>query len=119
VQYKALAGFKAAVHENVRIEPGATVRIDTRMEVGAVQQSILVSAEATTLRSDDAKMQNTVPDELIEGLPAVVSDNMRSPFDLAVITAGVNGGRPGFPDRRGTGRVVWGDAGWRDPLCGR
>jgi hypothetical protein len=97
-------GFKAAVHENVRIEVGATVRINTILEVGAVQQSILVSAQGTVLRSDDAKVQNTVPDELIEGLPTVVSDNMRSPFDLAVITAGVNGGDQDF-------RIAGGQAG--------
>src|SRR5207253_7603195 len=89
-------GFKTAIHEKVRLEAGSTARLDTRLEVGAVQQSIEVSATATQVQSDNAKVQNTVSDELIEGLPTVVSDNMRSPFDLAVITAGVNGGDQDF-----------------------
>jgi hypothetical protein len=89
-------GFKTAIHENVRLEAGSTARLDTKLEVGSVQQSIEVSASATELQSDNAKVQNYVSDELIEGLPTVMSDNMRSPFDLAVITAGVNGGDQDF-----------------------
>src|SRR5262249_3189321 len=76
-------GFKTAVHEKVRIEAGSVARLDTKLEVGAVQQSIQVSAEASQLQSDDAKIQNTMSDIMIEGLPTVVAGNMRSPFDLA------------------------------------
>jgi hypothetical protein len=89
-------GFKSSVHENVRLEAGATTRLDTRLEVGAVQQSIEVSADVTELQSDNAKIQNMMSDEMIEGLPTVVSGNMRSPFDLAAITAQVNGGDQDF-----------------------
>jgi hypothetical protein len=40
---------------------------------------------------DDAKLHNDIPNELIQDLPTVVSGNMRSPFDLANLTAGVQG----------------------------
>ncbi|MBI3209463.1 MAG: TonB-dependent receptor [Candidatus Solibacter usitatus] len=89
-------GFKTAIHDNVRIETGMTVRLDTNLDMGAVQQTVIVSAEVSALRTDDAKVMNTVDDVLIEGLPTVMSDNMRSPFDLAGITAGVNGGDQDF-----------------------
>ncbi len=89
-------GFKNAVHDGIALEAGATVRIDTKLPVGTVQQSISVSAEATALQTDDAKVQNVIPDRMIEGLPTVVSGNMRSPFDLAAITAQVNGGDQDF-----------------------
>ncbi|MGC4051917.1 MAG: TonB-dependent receptor [Paludibaculum sp.] len=97
--YKVLVekqGFKSAAHEGVRIEAGATVRLDTKLDVGGVTQTVLVTAESSTLRTDDAKIQNTVDDVLIEGLPTVVAGNMRSPFDLAGITAQVNGGDQDF-----------------------
>ncbi|MGH9722808.1 MAG: TonB-dependent receptor [Bryobacteraceae bacterium] len=89
-------GFQSAIHDNVRLEAGTTVRLDTTLEVGAVRQAILVSAESSVLQTDDAKVRNTMSDALIEGLPTVVAGNLRSPFDLAAITAQVNGGDQDF-----------------------
>jgi len=91
-----IEGFRTSVRDNVTIEAGTTVRLDTKLEVGAVQQSVQVSAQTTELQTDDAKILNTMSDILIEGLPTVVSGNMRSPFDLASITAQVNGGDQDF-----------------------
>ena len=90
------AGFKSVVHNQVMLEAGATVRLDTRLELGAVRQAIEVTADVTELQSDNAKIQNTMSDLMIEGLPTVVAGNMRSPFDLATITAQVNGGDQDF-----------------------
>src|SRR5262245_48621999 len=42
-----IEGFKVSVHENVTLEAGATVRLDTRLEIGAVQQTIEVSAQSS------------------------------------------------------------------------
>lgn len=89
-------GFTSFAAGELRIEAGGTQRITARLEIGAVQQTIEVSAVATQLQADDAKVQNTVPDFMIESLPTVVSDNMRSPFDLANLTAGVSGGDQDF-----------------------
>ncbi len=85
-------GFKTAVQENVRVTAGATVRIEVKLEVGTVQQSIEVSAQSTQLATDNAKAQNAMSNKLIEGLPTVVMGTLRSPFTLASMTAGVNGG---------------------------
>jgi hypothetical protein len=89
-------GFKTFIYNNVRLEAGATVRLDATLEIGAVRQSIEVTADVTELQSDDAKIQNTMSVIMIEGLPTVVAGNMRSPFDLAGITAQVNGGDQDF-----------------------
>ena len=89
-------GFKTTVHNKIMLEAGTTARLDTKLQVGAVEQSIRVSAESTQLQTDNAKIQNVMSDEMIEGLPTVVSGNMRSPFDLAAITAQVNGGDQDF-----------------------
>jgi hypothetical protein len=89
-------GFKTFIYNNVRLEAGATVRLDTTLEIGAVRQSIEVTADVTELQSDNAKIQNTMSEIMIEGLPTVVAGNMRSPFDLGGITAQVNGGDQDF-----------------------
>jgi hypothetical protein len=89
-------GFKTSARNSVRIEAGASARLDTRLEVGEVRQTIEVSATGASLQTDNAKIQNTMSDAMIEALPTVMSDNMRSPFDLAAITAQVNGGDQDF-----------------------
>src|SRR6266404_2652576 len=91
-----MEGFRTSIRDNVTLEAGGTARLDTKLEVGAVQQTIEVSAHSSQLQADDAKVLNSISDRLIEGLPTVVSGNMRSPFDLAGITAGVNGGDQDF-----------------------
>jgi hypothetical protein len=91
-----ITGFRTSQHDKVTLEAGSSARLDTKLEVGAVQQTVEVSAESSLLQADDAKVLNSISDRLIEGLPTVVSGNMRSPFDVAGITAGVNGGDQDF-----------------------
>ncbi len=91
-----LPGFKSVTHSNVALDAGATGRVDSKMEVGNVQQSVNVVAESSLLQTDDAKLGNSMADAMIEALPTVVSGNMRSPFDLAAITAQVTGGDQDF-----------------------
>jgi len=79
-------GFKTAIRDNVRLGTGSTVRLDTELEIGSVQQSIEISGQSSQLQTDSAKISNQIPNKLIEDLPTVVSGNMRSPFDLANIT---------------------------------
>src|SRR5262249_23994503 len=90
------AGFKSAVHNNVRVEAGASARLDAKLDVGEVRQTVEVRASSAQLQIDNAKIQNTISDRMIEALPTVMADNMRSPFDLAAITAQVNGGDQDF-----------------------
>ena len=89
-------GFKSTARDNVRLESGSTVRLDTQLELGSVQQSIEIQGQSSQLQTDSAKIANQIPNKLIEDLPTVVSGNMRSPFDLANITAQVSGGDQDF-----------------------
>src|SRR5260370_18899422 len=91
-----IEGFRTSRRDDVMLEAGATVRLDTKLEVGAIQQSVQVSAQTSDLQTEDEKIMNTISDRLIEGLPTVVSGNLRSPFDPASITAQVNGGDQDF-----------------------
>jgi len=91
-----LPGFKSSVHNNIELEAGSTDRVNAKLEIGNVQQSVDVVSESSLLQTDDAKIGNSMADAMIEALPTVVSGNMRSPFDLAAITAQVNGGDADF-----------------------
>ena len=82
--------------DHATIDAGGTVRLDTRLQVGSLKQSIEVSAGGFLLQTDDAKMQNEISDRMIEGLPTVVSGSLRSPFDLKGITATVTPGDQTF-----------------------
>ena len=70
--------------------------LGAKLELGAVQQSVEVSAGNTMLDADGGKLHNDVSSRLIEGLPTVVDGRMRSPFDLAILTAGANGAGDDF-----------------------
>jgi hypothetical protein len=92
----AIAGFKTAVFDRATIDAGGTIRLDAKLEVGNLHQAIEVNADNFLLQTDDAKMQNEISDKMIEGLPTVVSGSLRSPFDLAAITATVSPGDQTF-----------------------
>ncbi|HYW43942.1 MAG TPA: TonB-dependent receptor [Bryobacteraceae bacterium] len=84
-------GFKTTIQDVIELGAGMTARLSPRLEVGTVQQTVEVSAQSSVLQMDDAKLHNDIPDKLIQDLPTVVSGSMRSPFDLANLTAGVQG----------------------------
>src|SRR5713226_5919071 len=71
-----MEGFKAHIRDNVTLEAGSPVRLDTKLEVGAVQQSIEVTADSTLLQADNAKIVNSMSDRLIEGLPTISRSDM-------------------------------------------
>ncbi len=113
-------GFKSSIQTGVQVELGATTRVDVKLEVGTVQQSIEVSAQSTMLALGNPRVQNTMDDAMIEGLPTVVMGAMRSPFSLASLTAGVNGGEGSATDIYGQDLRIGGgqQAGWGVTLDG-
>jgi hypothetical protein len=78
----SLEGFRSANVEGVRLNAGASARIDVTMDLGAVTETINVVAESTLLQTEDAKVSTNIPNELIDQLPLVVGGAMRSVFDL-------------------------------------
>ncbi len=68
------AGFKSSVHNNVRVEAGASARVDAKLEVGEVRQTIEVQESSAQLQIDNAKIQNTISDRMIEELPTVMDN---------------------------------------------
>ena len=95
-----LAGFRAIRRQGVKVETGETVRLDFRLEVGALKDAVTVNADAPALRANGSLGQ-IISAEKIENLPL----NGRSVITLASLVPGValppaspfpriNGGRP-------------------------
>ena len=84
-------GFKKTTHDAATLGAGSTLRFDVKLEIGSIQQTVIVQGNNSQLTTDDGKLRNEIPSKLIADLPTAVAGNMRSPFDLANLTAGVQG----------------------------
>src|SRR5579863_3266685 len=83
----AATGFKRFVEGGVTLSAGSTARIDARLEVGSVGESIEVIATAAQLQTENAKISTAVQNQLVDELPLVVGGVMRSPYDLVAVAA--------------------------------
>ena len=79
------SGFKRHVNNNVRITTNEREQIDVVMEVGAVDQSVTVSAEASMLETATASTGQVINARQIENMPI----NGRAPLVLAQLAYGV------------------------------
>jgi hypothetical protein len=96
-----LQGFTSSKREGVRVATGESVRVDTRLGVGAVREAVVVTGDAPLLRRETASLGQMVDQEKIANLPL----NGRTFITLAGLVPGValppnsffpriNGGRP-------------------------
>jgi outer membrane receptor protein involved in Fe transport len=83
-------GFKAAVRSNIVVAAGSTVTINAQLEVGAITESIQVTATLDMLQTSTAKVSTAVSNKMVDQLPLVVGGAMRGAFDLALITPQAN-----------------------------
>ena len=86
-------GFKKTVRENVVLTAASTVRVDGRLELGQVSETVEVRSEVAQIQTENSKITTAVQNKLVDELPLVVGGAMRSPFDLVTIT----------PEARGSG----------------
>jgi hypothetical protein len=64
-------GFKAYVQDNVAVSVDTEVRVDARLEVGEVNQTVEVSAEAGLLKTERSDVATTYSDKVITELPVL------------------------------------------------
>lgn len=64
-----LSGFKKAVRENVQVDVNTTIRVDFRLEVGDLSESITVSSEAPALQTDRADTGRIIQGKQIQDMP--------------------------------------------------
>ncbi len=85
-------GFKRASNDKVQVTSGSTLRLDFKMELGAVSESVQVTAQASSLETESTRVATSLTTKLIEDLPLVVAGQIRNVFNLAVIAPEVKTG---------------------------
>ncbi len=90
-----MPGFKRAVQPPVEMTVKARIRVDLKLEVGEVSQTVEISAAAPLLKTDTAEVSNLVNNEQLQALP----DLNRNFLAMSVLT-------PGALRTYNTGRVV-------------
>src|SRR2546425_6912860 len=86
-------GFKKTILDHVVLTAASTVRVDGRLEIGQVSETVEVRADAAKVQTENAKITTAVQNKLVDELPLVVGGALRSPFDLVSITPEARGGR--------------------------
>jgi hypothetical protein len=86
-------GFKKVVRDGIVLTAASTVRVDARLEVGQVTETVEVRADVAQVQTENSKITTAVQNKLVDELPLVVGGALRSPFDLVSIT----------PEARGSG----------------
>ncbi len=87
----ASAGFKRFIQQNVVVSASTTVRVDAQLQLGQVSEQIEVSAAASVIQTENAKVSTQVQNKLVDELPLVVAGAMRSPFNLVSVVAEARG----------------------------
>ena len=77
-----VTGFKQAVHEHIEVHAGDKVQMDLKLEVGAVTESVNVTAETEQLRTATASMGQTINTIEARDLP-IMGRNTYMLADLA------------------------------------
>ena len=97
-----ITGFKTLTMSNVEVGVDQRVRIDLKLEVGAMTESVSITAETPLLQTSSSELGTTVGDEQIEALPL----NGRNFVNLTRTVPGVLRGIPGA-NIDGAGSLAW------------
>jgi carboxypeptidase family protein len=85
-------GFKTYSAPNIALSAGDRARVDAKMEVGDVTQTVEVSGTvAPALQTDTSTIGSIVPSEAVEDLPL----NQRNIIKLVQLSPGATEGQPG------------------------
>lgn len=95
-----VAGFKTYNRVGLDLAAAQTMRIDIALEVGAVGDSVTVTAEASLLKTEDSAVvhnvtvsqMNNLPILSVGGTGTAASSGFRDPFALAAMIPGINYG---------------------------
>ena len=79
------AGFKTVRNTALTLDEGQTLRLDVRMELGAVSESVEVTAQGGLLSTETTSVSTVVPNQRVMDLPLAG----RNPLALANLVPGV------------------------------
>src|SRR5688572_21239644 len=81
-----LPGFRTFTTRDITVNIGAIVRVDARLALGSLEESVVVTGEAAILQADSAALQSVTTAQALENLPI----NGRSYQSLLTLTPGVS-----------------------------
>ena len=64
-----LTGFRPIEQQNVVVAAGATARVDLRLQLGQLEESVIVTGEAPLLDTTSALRQTALSQEVLQTLP--------------------------------------------------
>src|SRR3954452_6101333 len=73
-----LAGFKRVVRDGVIVAVNTTVRVDFKLEVGALEESVTVQAESPVLQTDRSDTGRIIESKMVTDLPLSFNRNFQS-----------------------------------------
>ena len=86
------AGFTRFVQQGIRIQVAQVARIDVKLQIGSTTESVLVTADAPLLRTENAEQSSTISRESLLNLPvnfsAVAGGGIRNPLSFVMLTPG-------------------------------
>jgi hypothetical protein len=83
-------GFKTAVQSSVTLELNQRARLDIGMQVGVVNETVTVSADAALLQTDTTQVGSVISAETIVNTPLI----SRNPIALTLLAPGVTTPNP-------------------------
>lgn len=83
----SVQGFKRFVREGLELQVQQTARVDVQMTVGELADSVVVTADAARLETENATLGKVVDNRSIVNLPL----NTRNVYSLVFLTPGVTG----------------------------
>ena len=86
-----VAGFQTATRTGIEVRVGEVERVDFRLEVGSLEQTIEVSAQGALLNTATSDLGTTVSRDLIQDLPVQVGGAARDPLAFTRLTPGFTG----------------------------
>ncbi len=92
-----VTGFKSLTRAGLSVSAGQTLPLDLVLEVGAVSESVTVTAEATLLKTESGDVAHNVTLSQLNNLPILGiggnnagSNGIRNPFNSAILVPGIS-----------------------------
>jgi hypothetical protein len=77
-----LPGFKESVQNDISVSLNTITRANITLEVGQVQETVTVTANATVLQTDRAEVKSELPSKALQDLPVPLGRNYQSLFKI-------------------------------------
>jgi hypothetical protein len=80
-------GFKKYVSSGIVVHVSDRLRLDVNLQIGEAKESVVVTGEASPLRTEDAQLGEVINNNFIRTMPQL----NRNPFDLLRLSGNVQG----------------------------